>query len=171
MDIFNQKSSLCAGLSRGLCGPRQVLMQQEAVLACGAYGGPRGPAEAGAWPVPPDHWLRLSLRPLEREHYTANPLTLQGGASYFIWTRYVFCKNKTKEGLTLRVQNTELTHRELHSGKPPECHVDTSAQVGTGAACLGSWVTAGQREPNPGGAQYQPQLGAPLRKTGGGMPE
>lgn len=62
-------------------------MQEEAVLACGAYGRPRGRAKAGAWPVPPDQWLRLSLSPLERERYTANPLTLQVGASYFIRTR------------------------------------------------------------------------------------
>lgn len=107
MDIFNQRGSLWAGLSRGLCGPRQALQQQEAVLACEAYGGPRGRVGAGAWPVPPDH----RLRQLERKCYTANPLTLQVGASHFIWTRYIFCKNKTREGLP-----SELRTLSLHTG-------------------------------------------------------
>lgn len=107
MDIFNQRGSLWAGLSRGLCGPRQAVQQQAAVLACGAYGGPRGRAGAGAWPVPPGH----RLRQLERKCYIANPLTLQVGASHFIWTRYVFCKNKTREGLT-----PELRTLSLHTG-------------------------------------------------------
>ena len=61
----------------------------------------------GAWPVPPGH----RFRQLERKCYIANPLTLQVGASRFIWTRYVFCKNKTREGLT-----PELRTLSLHTG-------------------------------------------------------
>lgn len=143
-------------------------MQQEAVLACGAYSGLGDGRRLG---------LGLCSRPLAQAKLKATgeemlrrkSLIPQVGAAHFTGQDTYFAKIKPKSDSHWEFRTLSL-HGELHSGKPPECHTDTPAPVGTGAACLGSWVTAGQREPNPGGVQYQPNSHAPSRKTGGGMP-